>query len=659
MTPFRPAAWSAALLAAAVLPLSAQPAQPEAYPAIPVEPIVPAVDATPPPTELPTIVVTGTRTEHRLDESPVEVQLINAADIRRSGASDLAELLEREGGIYATRLAGRGSSIEIQGLSSEHVLILVDGRRMIGRINGAIDLTRLRIGAIERVEIIKGPSSALYGADALGGVVNVITRRGAAEPMAQLTARVDSESNKDYLADVGWKLGEQLRGQSGASYLRIESFDLDESTPATDGIDGESRAAYTEADWSPSKDFTLAMSGAYNLDDSHRIDGGVAGRVGNTRKRIEDSRIGIAPRLRLGRDSQLSGDLYYNRYFDQFLQRNQADGSVNLDEETLNELYVAAGQFETRLDSHRIVLGGETQFEELDADRLDSAGERDRQSAYMQDEWTPAWNDYRLTVVPGVRYDRDSQFGSQVSEKLALRYALTDTLTLRAGYGRGYRAPDFKQLLLRFDNPAVGYRVDGNPDLQPERSVGFNLGAVWQMSEAASFSLGAYHNRVEDLIEIVQVEEGPPIVFSYRNIASARLTGIDAQAQFQLAEPFELRLGYGWLRSRDEDTGEALSGRPTHRANASLLFKQPLYNAQLRGVWIGERQFATDIDTGGAPSAAGNSDAYALFDARAEWTRWKNYGFAVGINNLFDAGDSPLLPIAPRAVYVELQLRYK
>ncbi len=643
------------LFTATILPLRAQ--TPEPYPAIPVEPVAQAPQ-TETPIELPVVVVTGTRTEHTLDESPVEVQLINAADIRRSGASDLAELLEREGGIYATRLAGRGSSIEIQGLSSEHVLILVDGRRMIGRINGAIDLTRLRVGAIERVEIIKGPSSALYGADALGGVVNVITRRGASEPEAQLTARIDTEANQDYLADIGWQLGD-LRGQSGGSYLRIEPFDLDESTAATDGIDGESRSAYTEADWIVSNDFTLGMSGAYNLDDSHRVDGGVAGRIANTRKRIEDSRVGIAPRLRFDRDTQISGDLYYNRYFDQFLQRNQADGSVSIDEETLNELYVAAGQFETRIDAHRFVLGGETQFEQLDADRLDSAGERDRQSAYVQDEWTPAWNDYRLVIVPGLRYDRDSQFGSQVSEKLALRYAMTDALTLRAGYGRGYRAPDFKQLLLRFDNPAVGYRVDGNPDLQPERSVGFNLGAIWQLTRAASFSLGTYHNRVEKLIEIVQIEAGPPIMFSYRNIASARLTGIDAQARLQIGEPLELRVGYGWLHSRDQETGDPLSGRPEHRANAALLFKQPHYNAQLRGVWIGERVFATDIDTGGAPSAAGRSDAYALFDARAEWTRWKNYSVAIGIDNLFDAGDSSFLPIAPRAAYLELQFRFR
>jgi outer membrane receptor for ferrienterochelin and colicins len=123
------------------------------------------------------VVVTGTRTPYSLNDSPVEVQLIDAAQIARSGARDVAELLEREGGVYANRAAGRGSAIQIQGLSSKHVLILLNGRRMIGRINGAIDLSRLHVADIERIEIVKGPSSALYGGDALGGVVNIISQR--------------------------------------------------------------------------------------------------------------------------------------------------------------------------------------------------------------------------------------------------------------------------------------------------------------------------------------------------------------------------------------------------------------------------------------------------------------------------------------------------
>ncbi len=610
------------------------------------------------PVVLQPVVVTGTRTAHTLDESPVAVQLIDAEDIRRSGARDVAELLEREGGVYATRSAGRGSRIELQGLSSEHVLILVDGRRMIGRINGAIDLSRLPIGDVERIEIVKGPSSALYGADALGGVINIITRRGGRDSGGSVTARIDEDQNLDLHGHAGWTLG-PVEGNSAAGISRLESYDLNSATPSNDGVDGDSRFLSTNADWRIDERASLGLSGSYVLDDGKRIDGGSANRYFNTHKRVEEVRVGAAPRYALDANTDISGDLYYNRYFDQFLQTNRADGVVALDEETLDEIYVGAAQVEHRSGAHRLIGGLEAQFERLEADRLDHTGERDRQAVYAQDEWTPEWREGRLTLVPGLRYDRDSQFGDQFSPKLAARYELSDDWVLRAGYGRGYRAPDFKQLLLLFENPGVGYRVEGNPDLKPERSTGFNLGATWLATERASFSFGAYHNRVSDLIDVIQTDAGPPIVFSYRNVSSATLTGLDAQARLHPWQPLELQLGYGWLRARDDDTGETLSGRPEHRANAVLRYEQPAYALQLRGVWIGSRSFAVDLDTGGTPTPAGTADAYALFDLRAEWLRWEHLELAVGMDNLLDEGDPQYLPIAPRAAYLELTWNFR
>lgn len=602
------------------------------------------------------IVVTGTRTEHRLDDSPVDVQLITAQDIRRSGARDLAELLELEGGIYATRVAARGSSIEIQGLNSEHVLILVDGRRMIGRINGAIDLTRLRVDAIERVEIVKGPSSALYGADALGGVVNVITKRGDGQLDGSATLRGDSGRNLEAFGNVGWGIGEKVRGQTSAGVFRIRPFDLSDSRPGEDGIDGKSRFASTNVDWDMSERATLGLSGAYSLDDSVRADGGTGGRVYDTRKRIEEVRVGAAPRFTLGDDSALSFDGYYNRYYDQFVQTQRGNSDYLLDEDTLDQLYSLGTQYDHGWSGHRLTLGGEYQYEALDADRLDHQGDRDRESLYAQNEFV--LRDTTLRVVPGLRFDRDSQFGQQWSPKLALLYDLGNEWVLRAGYGRGYRAPDFKQLLLRFDNPSVGYRVEGNPDLRPERSSGYNLGATWYSSRSASVSASAFYNRVSDLIEIVQTQSGPPIVFSYRNVSSARLGGIDVQARCRPWDPFELQIGYGWLDARDADTGERLSGRPEHRANALLRYERLDYALQLRGVWIGPRVFNVELDSGGAPTGAGTAKAYAQVDARAEWLRWQNYTLAAGLTNLLDAGDPQYLPIQPRAAYLELGWKF-
>ncbi|MFA5939795.1 MAG: TonB-dependent receptor [Sinimarinibacterium sp.] len=612
------------------------------------------------PAEFDAIVVTGTRTEHTLGDSPVDVQLIDAAAIRASGARDLAELLEREGGVYATRVAGRGSSIEIQGLSSEHVLILIDGRRMIGRINGAIDLTRLRLDDIERIEIVKGPSSALYGADALGGVINVITRRrdaqdaqGGARQAGALTLRGDADGNAETFANSGWALGQALGGRASAGWTRIEPFDLDASTPGDDGISGRGGLASANARWSASADFDLDADFAYALDDSRRVDDGTGGALYDTHKRIEDLRAGLAPRIALGGATELRLDGYYHRYFDQFLQQQRGSEDGTIDEETLDQLWVGGAQLDHSLGLHRLSLGLEAQYESLAADRLGSDGERDRQSLFAQDELTLLDGD--LALVPGLRYDRDSQFGDQLSPKLSLRYELARDWILRAGYGHGYRAPDFKQLLLRFSNPAVGYRVDGNPDLKPERSVAYNLGVTWFARRSASLALSSHHSAVEDLIEIVQVGSGPPVVYSYRNVASAQIYGADLQAQFRPLPPLRVQLGYGWLHSEDEASGEPLSGRPEHRANAALRFEQNRYALGLRGVWVGEREFGVDVDAGGTPTAAGTAKAYALFDLRGEWTPHPQLALAAGIDNLFDAGDPAYLPIQPRTPYLEIR----
>jgi outer membrane receptor for ferrienterochelin and colicins len=246
----------------------------------------------------------------------------------------------------------------------------------------------------------------------------------------------------------------------------------------------------------------------------------------------------------------------------------------------------------------------------------------------------------------------------------ALPIYFTPDLFLRAGAGQGYRAPDFKQLLLRFDNPAVGYRVEGNPDLQPERSTGFNAGLTWLADAHLNLSGNVFHNRVKNLIDIVQLTPGRPtpgnpVVFSYVNIARARLTGTDVQLEWRppLTErrPLTLRLGHGWLEAEDADTGQPLSGRAKHRANLDLEWKRPQYELGLRGVWIGKRVFQTELDTGGAPTGAGTADPYYLFDTRAQWKGWSAFDVTVGVSNVFDEGESRYLPIQPRALFLELR----
>jgi outer membrane receptor for ferrienterochelin and colicins len=625
-------------LALAVLAGSAQ-AQPDSEPVL-----------------LDPVVVTGTRTEHRLSDSPVEVQVIGERRIRESGARSVAELLEREGGVYVVPVASRGSTIEMQGLSSEHVLVLVDGRRAIGRVNGAIDLGRYPLENLARIEIVQGPSSALYGSDALGGVVNLITRRGTQRGGA-VTVRADADDNREVQGHGAFELG-ALDGQLSAGLDHREAYDIDPDTVGTDGADGDGGFASLASRWNAKPWLTLDIDASYAREDSEQIDGDGPSSY-ELRKRVEDSRLALAPQLRLGPNTELRLDGSYARYDDQFLQLQQGgDGSDDLDEETHDELIAVGGQLDHRVGLHRMSLGGEHQFERLESDRLEAgAAERDRQGVFGQDEWTLL--DGRLMLVPGLRYDRDSQFGDQWSPKFALRYALTEDLLLRAGYGRGYRAPDFKQLLLRFENPAIGYRVDGNPDLDAETSRGYQLGLTWLPSERASFSLGGYYNRVSDLIEIVLTEAASPIVYSYRNVADATVYGIDAQVRYRPWTSLTLETGYSWLHSRNEETGEALSGRPRHRVNAALRYARGDWTTLLRGVWVDSRTFALDLDTGGAPTPAGEAPSYALFDARLEWRHWQPWTVAAGVRNLFDEGDATYLPVQPRTAYAELRWSFE
>lgn len=616
--------------------------------------------------ELDPVVVTGTRTEQQLSESPVPVIVIGRPQIERSGARDVAELLQREGGVHVGQLAGRGSTVEIQGLSSEHVLVLVDGRKVNGRINGAVDLARLRVASIQRIEIVRGPSSALYGADALGGVINIITRRDIGQ--GQWRARADEHGNADISLRAGHELG-AWGVQASAGYSHQAAYDLDRSRPGDDGQDSDAvyAMASAEREFSGALWRALAFDWSWSLDDSERIEAGSGRGLYNTRKRIEDLRLGIAPQLAVGA-SDVSLLAHYARYHDQFLQQGIDDAEGLTDEETLDEQYGAGAQWDRQIGAHKLTAGFEYQFEQLDADRISQRAERDRQSVYLQDQLR-LWS-HTLTLVPGVRYDRDSQFGEQLSPKLAMRWDIRPDWMVRLGYGHGYRAPDFKQLLLRFDNPAVGYRVEGNPRLQPESSRGVNLSTTWFASDQASLHLGAFVNRVDDLIELIQTVDGQPdpddpVIFSYRNVASARLSGADVQAQWQpswrlggATPPLQFKLGYAYLHSRDKVTGRALSGRPRHRINAAVYFDRGAYAAGLRGVWVDERRFAVETSAGGPPIEAGVADAYTLADLRLEWRdaprRWFGAELTLGMKNIFDAGDARYLPMTPRAVYLEL-----
>ena len=222
---------------------------------------------------LDTIVVTGSRTEHGLLDSPIKTEVVNRQDVIDSGGATLEEILEMHPAVVLREDVTGAAGIQLRGFDSEHVLVLIDGRRMTGRKNGKIDLSRIPANWIEQIEIVKGPASAVYGADALGGVINIITRDPPAPHYLDLqtegTFSVDEggeQARIDILA--GTKLG-KVQFQVNGVHKSRSSIDLDRSTPGVDGPEVHETVLDTKAKFKRGT-LELSLGGSF----SHRDAGG-------------------------------------------------------------------------------------------------------------------------------------------------------------------------------------------------------------------------------------------------------------------------------------------------------------------------------------------------------------------------------------------------
>jgi outer membrane receptor for ferrienterochelin and colicins len=600
------------------------------------------------------IVVTGTRTETPLASSPVHTEVVDRAHLEESGAETVAEALAFRPGLWLERgIAGTG--VSIQGLGPEYVLVLVDGQRQIGRVGGAIDLERIAVGDVERIEIVRGPSSALYGADALGGVVNIVRRAPEAGTAGVIDARIDGRLATDLRARVE-SASQRWWGGAGTEWRRGDAFDRTPGEPSTtlsayDDLRGGGRGG-----WRPGARTDVEVGGEYGRRDLQGVSASATGAVFDRRNLIETASAQALSRWR-GDATVLRASLGVGTYRDQYLDDQRDSSALDRNEETRESLGEASAGIERVVGRHRVTAGVDGLREALTADRLAMPGLRWRGAVYAQDEWRIG-DEYRWLVVPAVRVDHDSQFDTHATPRLAVRWDPTDRVALRASSGMGFRAPSFKELLLRFENPGVGYVVEGNPALRPEQSVSAQLGGEWRPRASVWLAASTFHNELENLIASVTLDDGGgaggPIRFGYDNIGRARTQGVEG---WLLVERGRLgaELGYAYTRARDVDARRALEGVPAQRASAALRWRDraEAFTASLEAVVTGPRPFYLSDD----PADVMESDP--RLEARARIARRFAAGltFYLGVENLLDAGDDRFDPIAPRTLYAGVTAR--
>jgi outer membrane receptor for ferrienterochelin and colicins len=619
-------------------------------------------------------VVTASRSERKLEDVVVSTEVITRQQIEAIGSRDLGQLLQQHPGVELVHNF-RGTGLRLQGLDPEYVLVLVDGERVSGRVGTTLDLARFSLRDVERVEIVKGPAAALYGADAIGGVVNLISRR-VQRPL-ELNARGSFGMllEGDFRANAGTKQG-PFEVRVGGGYRTRNPYDWEPLDVATSGAslkrtDGDVALAYA-----PDDQLRLWLRGQYNLRDENAVDLNPSGAVLDRRQRQEQFDVSLGGQRRLASDSSLLVRGHFGLFREQLLQDQRGSRALDEYSQNISRLFEGVVQADHRLGNHALTGGVELLTERLTSQRLaQSPARRLRGGAFLQDEWDVALSSDgsgpRLKVAPGFRFDLDSQFGGAPSPRLAVKLDPSEALTVRASVGLGFRPPSFQELYLRFSNPGIGYMVTGNPDLQSEHSAAVNLGVDWRPPiDGWVLSASGFHTRLTNLINVTAAgapDPDNPVTYNYENVAAAYTQGVELNGRFRLpVRSTYLDLGYMLLDAKDLTRDRPLEGRSRHRVNAQLSTRyRPLnLEAVVRGSWVSGRPYYLGSD-GGMANVLGFGDEELVrtpsyFDLEAQVTYRLQRGFEVFVNgyNLLNAGDQQFNPRPPRGVLGGVQWEY-
>ncbi|MFB6454620.1 TonB-dependent receptor plug domain-containing protein [Chitinophaga sp. Hz27] len=520
------------------------------------------------------VVVTATRNEQQLNKVPIAVTVIKKEQIQQMGAMLLNQVLAEQTGLFVT--ANHGSGIQMQGLEAEYTLILLDGEPLIGRTAGTLDLSRIVVSNIERIEIIKGPVSSLYGSDAMAGVINIITNSKNRIGQTNATARYGS--NQTLQLDAGTKIPikDGVFSVNG-NYYNTNGYTINgQSTPSVSPFKSATGQVKWQQDWS--QHWQTTISGRIFNQQYKSFFEDTKGRVNDNGKE-DDANASINIRHTINSQVTQLLRLYYSRYGTDEKMVYEKDNSV-YDASFFTQQYLKP---EYQLDwtlnpKHALTLGGGYIHETLEATRYDNRMAFNSGYVFAQESWKPteAWS-----ILLGARFDTHNQYPSQLSPKLSVSYAVNPKIKLLGSIGRGYRAPDFRQLYLHFNNAAVGYSVVGTKlaseiinqmqaageiksinydldklkDLNAESSWSYNAGLQTIPWKGANIKINIFMNRVANLIDTRAVAQKTNdfSVYSYVNVNSITTYGSELNYNQVINKYWQVAGGYQYLQAIDND----------------------------------------------------------------------------------------------------------
>ena len=633
------------------------------------------------------VVVTGSRTARPIKMSPVTTQVLGGKALVDAGYSNLQQALQQETPGLNIQKVGFGNEISMQGLDARHVLFLMDGERMTGDMAGNLDYERFNLHAIDRVEIVKGASSTLYGSRAAGAVINLITKKtdkplsiDAGIRYGQMNERnYKHPQPKDFLymfeqnadrpnlqswVSAGFKAG-KFTSQTDVWYSESDAFYMyqaendkkvytKEANPfLPHDITVVSNAVRPPMGIEGKEHITVSQKLYYNPNPNLSVLVYGSSFFMNTYDLIQDMTFSQARDWTAGTKVtyhvkdwfSVTGSLHAD-FYDRFKRHERIDKRQKDYESSIYQprLTVTSNYF----NGHSLILGMEHTSDELTSDRFSGNANHDLKTRalketeyFLQDEWTI---NSRWMISAGIRTNFSKAFGFMGMPKVAAKYSPDKHWSLRANYSMGYRSPSIKELFFNWDHLGM-FMIRGNENMRPEKNNYFSLGAEYS-NDRLFVSGTAYGNYFRDKIEGVWRIYDMQYNFEYTNLSQQRLLGLEVLARWSVLDCLTLNGTYSFV-DVSKNKGIQVNTTSPHAATASMDYKYMKKNYRLNAVFsasymggkkfdVQDRVFVKEENKSYDAYFRCDLPQYVLCNLSVSQTFWNKVKLTLGMDNLFN-----------------------
>ncbi len=663
------------------------------------------------------VVVTGTGTEHLLKYAPVQTEVISRKMIESYGGRSFEDILSGLTASFAFNEGDMGSQMQLNGLGNSYILVLIDGKRIHGDVGGENDLSLIDPQDIERIEIVKGAQSALYGSDAMAGVVNIITRKHQSEGLfLENATRYGSYNDARQHNTVAWSLGKvtsttnfQLQHTDGWRNTRQEFAEAQVFTDSKNMTVSKftswqlkERLTYT-----PMEKLELYAEGMYNHKSIMRPQGGThpSCDVYTYDLMYRNANASVGGKWKINKTDALTLDVDWNKhaYFYEYTATTLTDGYDPNGNFTLYFPYFA-GQRNLQSDQQRVMAqlkgtfslpqknlltaGAEYRYDYLNAPmRTENGSASDWTSAvYAQDEFTLLpW----LYLTGGLRLNVNENFSVRLTPKLSAMFPV-GKFRIRAGWGQGFKTPTTKELYYRYLHVmgSSTYYNMGNTDLKAQTSNYLSASLEYR-GERLTMSVTAYRNKLDNMIALVNVpvSEIPPNITGeyggdgsgeitarkYENMEDARTWGVDVNLTYTPVKSLTLGGNYTYLdtkahqynSTKDRLVEATIDGMAHHKWNAYATWEHQFHRSYRLGLNLSTRGSSSryyENEGDGKPF-----QIWRINTAHDLGRRDKplTYRLEAGVDNIFNYVDRTMHPYhlgtnsAGTTVYVSFRIQFR